>query len=73
MMMHQYQPNFQTSNVPQQFQQQPQMPFVTSPTAPYTQAQQETTVSVSQQQKPSGSETVDIIPSFCFFSYESYD
>jgi len=39
----------------------------------YTQALQETTVSVPQQQKPSGSETVDIIPSFCFFSYESYD
>jgi hypothetical protein len=63
MMQHQYPPNFQAySNVPQQFQQQPQMPFVTAyPTAPYTQAQQQTPVSVpQQQQKPSGSEAVEV-------------
>ena len=61
MMQQQYQPNFQTSNVPQQFQQQPQMPFVASPTAPYTQAQQQIPVSVPQQQKPSEiSENVEV-------------
>ncbi len=63
MMQQQYQPNFQASNVPlQQFQQQPQMPFVASPTAPYTQAQQQIPVSFpQQQQKPSEiSEAVEV-------------